>query len=436
MKHNSKSRSKTWIIWGIANVFYLYEVILRVSPSVMTNELMTHYGITTGMLGILISFFYYSYTALQIPCGLILDQLGPRNLIGSSIISSAVGSILFVGTDQVFIAQIGRCLVGAGAACAFIASLQIASSLFPKKYFAFFAGITNMMGTLGALCGGFPIAKAANAFGWQQTILLLSIVGVILAVLAFIFIPKTIKIREARYQHKTFGSIFRRVIKNQQIILVGLIGGFMYLPVSVFSELWCVPFFMTKYNICNEIASLASSILFVGFAIGSLPLTMIAKKVNGYMKMIRFSIVAVALLFIPLIYVQNIYLSFSIVFLIGIFTAAEVMVFTCAKNNELSENAGTAIAFTNGLVMLVGSVFQPLLGVLLDIFWTGNVSAYGTRIYEISSYQQAIVTLPICLVVAYLLSLFTKETIHIEIENELAEKAENQHILKSELTTN
>lgn len=413
MKH---IKPRSWLIWGIANLFYLYEVILRVSPSVMTNELMSHYDITAGMLGMLISFFYYSYTVLQIPCGLILDQLGPRNLIGSSIISSVLGSILFVQTNEIFIAQIGRCLVGAGAACAFIASLQIASSLFPKKYFAIFAGITNMMGTLGALCGGFPIAKSVNTIGWKETVLLLTIVGMILAILAFSFIPKIIKIKEASYQHKSFSSIFHRVVRNKQILLVGLIGGFMYLPVSVFSELWAIPFFMTKYSITNETASIASSILFIGFAIGSLPLTIIAKKINGYMKTIRFSIIMVALLFIPLIYIQNIYLSFLIVFLIGVFTAAEVMVFTCAKNNELLENAGTAIAFTNALVMLVGAIFQPLLGVLLDVFWIGTLSTQGTRIYEISSYQNSILTLPICLIAAYVLSIFTKETIHTEKE--------------------
>jgi hypothetical protein len=101
-------------------------------------------------------------------------------------------------------------------------------------------------------------------------------------------------------------------------------------------------------------------------------------------------------------------------FLLGIFTAAEVLVFTCAKNNESPQNAGTAIAFSNGLVMLAGSIFQPILGMMLDLFWTGVISDRGIRIYDVSCYQKAILTLPICLVVAYILSLFVKETINME----------------------
>lgn len=406
-----------WITWVIANVFYLYEVILRVSPSVMTDDLMAHYNITTGTLGVMISFFYYSYTLLQVPCGLILDKLGPRNLIGSSVIMSTLGSILFALTANVYVAQFGRCLVGAGAACAFISCLQVASMVFPIKYFAIFAGITNMMGTLGALSGGFPVARSVNSIGWRETIFFLAAGGAIIAISAFSLIPEVMRLPEHANIERSFMSIFNKVVKNRQIILVGLVGGFMYLPVSVFSELWSVPFFMAKYGINNETASLASSVLFIGFAIGSIPVAMIAKEVNGYMKTIRFSIVCVALLFVPLIYVKNMLLSFVIVFFIGVLTAAEVLVFTCAKNSESSKNAGTAIAFANGLVMLAGSVFQPILGVLLDFFWTGIVSEQELRIYEISSYQKAILTLPICLVVAYILSMFVKETIGMESQN-------------------
>jgi MFS family permease len=401
------------VIWIIANIFYLYEVALRVSPSVMTDSLMTHYAITSSMLGVLISIFYYSYTFLQLPCGLILDKLGPRNLIVLSVISSVVGSVLFALTNNTAVAMLGRCLVGAGGSCAFISCLQIGSVLFHKKYFALLAGVTNMMGTFGSLCAGFPVAKSVNAIGWEKTIYALATIGVEIAKCAFYLIPKTVKTSDS-ISNKSFKSILYKVICNKQIIIIGIVGGFMYLPISAFCELWAVPFFVAKYGVDNETASLVSSVLFIGFAAGSIPLAIIAKKVNGYMKTMRFSIICVTLLFIPLIYVDNIYASFAIVFAIGVFSAAEVLAFTCAKNNESIENSGTTIALANALVMLTGSIFQPALGMLLDFFWTGKLSEGGMRIYEISSYQKAILMLPICFVAAYILSLFAKETIGAE----------------------
>ncbi|MDR1361781.1 MAG: MFS transporter [Holosporaceae bacterium] len=408
----AKGFANSLIIWGLASIFYLYEVVLRVSPSVMTNDLMFHYGITTGMLGMLISCFYYPYALLQLPCGLILDKIGPRNLIGFSVLLSILGSVLFALTNSLWVAQLGRCLVGSGAACAFVSCLQIASVVFSTKYFAVFTGIANMMGTLGGLCAGFPLASCVNSIGWRETIFLLASVGFIIAVLVFLLVPKSITAqKKIKKKPSSFWGTLINVIKNKQIILLGLVGGFMYLPISVFSELWAVPFFMAKYQVGIETASLASSVIFVGFAIGSIPVALVARKLGGYVRTMRLSIVGVAILFIPLIYVDNMPLSFVILFLIGVFTSGEILVFTCAKDNESPRNAGTAIAFSNAILMLIGSIFQPVLGILLDVFWTGELSSHGVRIYGISCYQWSILTLPICLGVAYGVSLLVKETI-------------------------
>lgn len=108
------------------------------------------------------------------------------------------------------------------------------------------------------------------------------------------------------------------------------------------------------------------------------------------------------------------FISFTIVFVIGVLTAAEVLVFTCAKNNESEQNSGTAIAFANALVMLAGSIFQPVLGMMLDFFWTNNLSIDGIRIYDVYTYQKAMLTLPLCLIIAFILSLFVNETIYNE----------------------
>ena len=188
----AKSGFKSWIIFGIATIFYLYELVLRVSPSVMTDGLMTSFNATSTMLGVLVSFYYYAYTVLQLPCGIILDKVGPRNLLGISALLCVLGSIFFAGSDKIHVAQIGRFLVGSGSACAFISCLQIAASLFEKKHFVILAGITNMMGTLGGLFGGHPVAKAVNAFGWQQTTFWLALCGFAIVILIFVFIPKDI----------------------------------------------------------------------------------------------------------------------------------------------------------------------------------------------------------------------------------------------------
>lgn len=412
---------KSWLIFGIAAVFYLYELALRVSPSVMTNDLMITFSATSTMLGVLISFYYYAYTILQLPCGIILDKMGARNLLGTSAILCVIGSCLFAVSNEIYIAQLGRFLVGSGSACAFISCLQIAANLFPKKYFVILAGITNMMGTLGGLFGGAPVAKAVNAFGWQNATYMLAALGALIIILIFMFVPKNMENPEQKKLLKkastsVIGNI-SKLLRNTQVVLSGVIAGFMYLPIDAFAELWAVPFFMSKYGIGNEQAALASAIIFVGVAVGSVVIAIFAKKIGSYMKTIRWAMLLTSVAFIPLIYTNcSLHIAFTIVLLVGFFTGAQPIGFTIAKESVSSEISGTTLAMTNCIVMLIGSIFQPFLGALLDFFWNGEIGEAGVRIYGIDCYEKAILIIPIFLMISYFLSLFLKDTINTENE--------------------
>jgi predicted MFS family arabinose efflux permease len=415
---STRGNIKSWAIWIVAAVFYLYELALRVAPSVMTDSLMESFGATSTMLGVLISFYYYSYTILQLPCGVIVDRLGPRNLIGLSTLLCVVGTAIFASAGAIHLAQIGRFMVGAGSACAFVSCLQIAASLFPKKYFVILVGITNMMGTMGGLLGGYPVARLVNEIGWRNTMCWLAAVGIIIVGLVFIVIPN--KTREYASPDKKSSSSIADIIsliKNWQVVLPSIISGFMYLTISVFAELWVVPFFIAKYDIGNELASSAAACVFVGVAVGSLVLAAYARKIRSYVSTIRMSAGLTAILFLMLIYIPfGFYVSLVVVFAIGFLTGAQAINFTCAKNSTSPETAGTTIAFSNCIVMLIGAIFQPTLGVILDYFWNSAVGNDGVRIYDAACYSCAMLVIPVFLIGAYVLSFYLKETIHMEHE--------------------
>ena len=71
----------------------------------------------------------------------------------------------------------------------------------------------------------------------------------------------------------------------------------------------------------------------------------------------------------------------------------------------------SALAFTNMVVMAAGMLFQPLIGVFLDMGWTGQVGPHNVHLFSTLNYQHALIVLPIGLVLAGLISLFVlKET--------------------------
>ncbi|MDR0552955.1 MAG: MFS transporter [Holosporales bacterium] len=423
---NDKNLTKAWTVWGIASFFYLYEMVLRVSPSVMTNEMMVSFNATTTMLGVLVSFYYYAYTLFQLPCGFVLDRIGPRNLLGVSTVLCGIGALIFAHTEHLYVAEIGRFLIGAGSACAFISSLHVASVMFPAKYFVTLAGATNMMGTLGGLFGELPVAKLVNTIGWRQSLYLFAILGFVLLILILAFIPKNepkVKASKKKGYSESITATIVVVAKNKQILFSAIVAALMYLPIAAFSELWAVPFFMSKCGVNNEVASIVSSALFIGVAVGSVLLAMVARKWNSYMKVIKLSAVMISLLFVLLIYTDvGLYASYAIVFTIGIFTGAQVINFTCVRNNSTGETLGAALAWTNAIIMFVGSIFQSSLGYLLDLFWNGCFSEGGTRVYDVVCYRKSFVVLPLAVLVAYVVALLVKETIGEGTEERISRK--------------
>ena len=56
------------------------------------------------------------------------------------------------------------------------------------------------------------------------------------------------------------------------------------------------------------------------------------------------------------------------------------------REHNAVELSGTAIGFVNGMVTGAGALYQPLLGWLLDLGWTGEMAA-GARLYDAAAYR-------------------------------------------------
>src|SRR3989338_3571290 len=175
--------SLAFVICGLASLFYVYEFFLRVLPSAMTHELMSSFQIDARGLGILTSLFYYAYTPMQIPAGLLLDRFGPRRLMTVGILVAALGAWIFGNTHSLALAGAGRFLTGFASSYAFVGALLLASRWFPSRYFATFAGLVQLMGCLGAIAGQRPVAILVNHIGWRTTILWAALTGIVLTVL-------------------------------------------------------------------------------------------------------------------------------------------------------------------------------------------------------------------------------------------------------------
>ena len=174
-----------WAIFIILISAYFFVYFHRMTVGIVGKDIVEEVG---GSIGLLSSVYFWTYTAMQIPSGLLADHLGPRKTTFIFLMVAAFGSFLtFLGTDFL-VMVLGKMLIAAGMAVVYIPLMKIISVWFRKTDFPQLTGIVIAVGNVGAIAASAPLAMMADAMGWREVFMLLGIVTLILALLCLAFV--------------------------------------------------------------------------------------------------------------------------------------------------------------------------------------------------------------------------------------------------------
>lgn len=408
---SSTKKILPWIIWGLASSFVFYKYVLEVSPSVMAPELMATFHLTGAQLGNLAACYFYAYLLMQIPVGLLLDRYAARHMIAVAILMCALATLWFSVTHHLYSAYFTRILVGLFGAFSAVGTMKLVTLLFPARRFALLAGLMMTIAMLGAVIGQGPLALSVAHLGWRHSMLLLAIIG---AGLAMAFFTLSHHKTESIPQHKSsFKEVLlglKTIASNRNSWLIAAYSGLAFAPINAFAGLWGVPFLTETYHMARPHMAGIVSLSFIGFAIGC-PLAGWYSNLIGKRKpvMLWGTIIALICLIVCLYVPLAIWQLSIVMFVMGFFISFFFVSF--AYINELNPHncAGSSIGFINMFNALCGAVSEPLIGRMLDLHWHGKMMA-GARYFGAENYHHALVVLPIGMVLAIILLLFTRET--------------------------
>jgi MFS family permease len=408
-----------WFICSIGMLFYCYNYFLRVSPSVMQNDLMQSLHISASQFGNLAAFYYYAYTPMQIPVGMIYDRFGARLVLFFACLMAISGLAVFIHSDNLAYASAGRFLIGFGTAFAYIGVLKIASLWLAPNRFATVAGLTTAFGMASAIFSDNYLTKFVQELGYRDSLYTTLAVGVVLSFVILLFMRNKPKagLLQSRLPAKplTFPQLMKAlkvVLRNPQMWLIGLIGCLFYLPASVFLDLWGIPYLKTVYHLTPVAAAHMVSMTFIGWIIAGPSIGALSDKIKLRRTPLIICAVMSAILLSAVFYVPEIPIKvlYVIFFFIGIFCGAHPLCFALGKENSPNEISGTAVAVTNTLIMIGGVVFQPIVGKLLDWHASSSQMVNGALVYTSSDYTYALSVVPVGLIIAIVLTMFVKET--------------------------
>ncbi|MDP1604032.1 MAG: MFS transporter [Legionella sp.] len=419
--NSSHSSLLPWVVWSLSCIFYFYECLLQVSPSVMSNELMRDFSVTSHTLGILSGIYFYSYAAMQLPAGVMMDYFGPRRLLTLATFICAISTIAFGYTNSFYTACLARLMIGFGSAFAAVGAMKLAASWFSANRFAFLTGLMITIGMLGAIGGEAPLALLIDNYGWRESMFIMGVIGLFLTLLIFFIVkdaPAEIQVVETHTEEEPLLASLFALIKNKQLWIVAIYGGLMYMATPVFCGLWGVPFLMFKMHLAKAVAANYISLIFVGWAIAS-PLWGIYSNRIGkrkpplYIGSCGALLTSVIFIYAP---IESGWVMQITLFFFGIFSAGFLPAFAVAKELCSKRYVATGLSFMNMMNMIGIAIAQPLIGFVLDAMWQGEISD-KVRVYPLEAYYFALAILPVGIFIALVILPFIKETYCHSVEN-------------------
>ena len=219
------------LIWGtivciIGAIFYCYEFVLRIIPGTLQSELSAAFGhISASAFGQLSACYYFAYSPMQMPVGMLMDRYGPRRLLSFACLCCTIGSFMFSYSSSLSIAGSGRFLVGFGSSFAFVGVLSLALQWLPRRYFSLVAGLITTLGMLGLVYGEVKITELAQTMGLNHVLLTMVAFGAILTLLIFLLV------RDGPVGHNVksqplpeFFKNVMNVLVSPQVWLIGFVG--------------------------------------------------------------------------------------------------------------------------------------------------------------------------------------------------------------------
>jgi MFS family permease len=408
-----------WLIVGCGMLFYCFNYFLRVSPSVMQSELTQSFHITAYEFGLLTSAYYWAYTPMQIPAGMIYDKFGVRFVLCAASLIATMGLCLFISADTFRLAWAGRFLIGLGCAFAYIGILKLASVWLPPNRFAIVAGLAT---AFGMACGAMTqkyITHLEGIVSYQDALRPAIFAGIVLSILIILLIKdrpgnqiNTANEMQTPVNLKQLLNALWIIVCNRQMWLIGIIGCLLYLPASVFLDAYCKEYLITVFQITSAQAVNVSGLTFFGWIISGPIIGAFSDKIKRRCMPLTITGFFAAALLCVVFYlpgILNLYGLYCIFFIIGFCCGAHPLCFPLGKENNPIQISGTAVAYTNMLIMLGGMIFPPIVGKLLNLHSTA-VGANGLPIYSASDYTFALSVVPIGVALGIFLSLFLKET--------------------------
>ncbi|KWV49847.1 MFS transporter permease [Bradyrhizobium macuxiense] len=363
----SRLTDRAYLAWATVAIAYAIAFLQRVSPQSMSLSFMHDFNTDAAGVAMLASSYFWGYTLMQIPAGLLVDRYGVKRVVLVSMIASSLGSAAFALAPNLLDVFAARLVVACGDALVFTALLKLVAQSFADERFGVMSGISQVSGYVGGVIATTPLAAAVSGFGWRACFLFIACIG--LANLAFAKLA--LKPDPVSHSNKTLKGVVTAA--RQSLTHLANWGCAMtfashFAVVTTLSGVWGIPMVAHFFHISQTSAGTPLLAFMIGNAVGSIFLGHAADRAAATLDraLIRICVLRMVLIALLLPPVAH---AFGFVYVTVVFTALGLvaggtvpLVLKCVKKLYTADLIGVGASVNTTAAGLFAGVSQPIIG--------------------------------------------------------------------------
>lgn len=259
---------------------YFMSYLLRAVNAVVAPSLVAEFGLGPAELGLLTSAYLLTFSAFQLPLGVLLDRYGARRVQTVLLLIAAMACAVFAFASSFAELFAARAFIGLGFSAGLMASYKSSSVWVPVERRSLANAAIMCMGALGIVVATEPTALLVQQIGWRNVFLVFATAITLVALFIFSAVPE----KTATQAPVPFATQWREMVSILKLPLfwrlaplAGLTGG---VPIA-YQTLWAGPWFrdvmgLGQMEVARQLLWMAAA-----FAVGIFGVGLIADRLQA-----------------------------------------------------------------------------------------------------------------------------------------------------------
>lgn len=278
---------------------YILSIFYRSFLSVIAGPVMTDLKIGPAELGFISSSWFIVFAIMQFPVGWALDRIGPRRTVAALMAAGTVGAFLFAQAQGPTAAALAMALIGVGCSPVFMAALYLFARANDPATFAGLASLFIGLGSLGNLLGAAPLSRAADAFGWRPTMLVVAVLFLVAATLAAALLRDPPKPANDNVDSGVLAGL-KAILSIRALWLLAPITLASYAALVTTRGLWVAPFLGEVNGLDRTAQGNAAFIMAITMTAGAFAFGWLEKRLGGPKPTVLASVLGMAMIYVLL----------------------------------------------------------------------------------------------------------------------------------------